>query len=52
MLILEKPITYQEFKAVEFDEQELKECFFELINEECDKTTLLLSINLLVCTFL
>ncbi|SFF48162.1 PDDEXK family nuclease [Thermoflexibacter ruber] len=34
MLILEKPITYQEFKAIEFDEWELKEFFFELINGE------------------
>lgn len=34
MLILEKPITYQEFKAIEFEEWELKEFFFELINGE------------------
>ncbi len=34
MLTLTKPITYQEFKEIEFEEWELKEFFFELIDGE------------------
>ena len=34
MQTLTRPITYREFREMEFDEQELKEYIFELINGE------------------